>query len=157
MSGTTTVVGLAAQTDESVTAPFCLEQPRRPLVEGLVCETTRLGGRGRPWATGYSSTDIVVFVFVATFGRKPLGSVSEVVRTTICPEESIDAFASQCMPSLCPSHSTETAVVRHIGLQSRSRTVACVVWRTGRRRSLYEVAVCTSRHSCSSLFRTRRL
>ena len=47
------------------------------------------------WATGYSSTDIVVFVVGATFGRKPLGSVSEVVRTTICLDESIDAFASQ--------------------------------------------------------------
>ena len=71
VSGTKTVVGLAAQTDESVSAPqFYLEQTRRPLVEGLACETTRIGGR--PWATGYSSADIVVFVFVATFGRKPL-------------------------------------------------------------------------------------
>ena len=93
VGGTKTVVGLVAQTDESVSAPFYLEQPRRPLVEGLACETTRLGGR--PWATGCSITDIVVFVFVSTFGRKPLGSVSEVVRTTICPDESIDAFASQ--------------------------------------------------------------
>ena len=43
--GTNTVVGLAAQTDESVSAPFYLEQSRRPLVEGLASETTRLGGR----------------------------------------------------------------------------------------------------------------
>ena len=93
VGGTKTVVGLAAQTDESVSAPFYLEQPRRPLVEGLACETTRIGGH--PWATGYSSADVVVFVFVATFGRKPLLSVSEVVRTTICPDESIDAVASQ--------------------------------------------------------------
>ena len=93
VSGTKTLVGLAAQTDESVSAPFYLEQPRRSFVESLACETTRLSGR--PWATGYSSTDIVVFMFVATFGRKPLGSVSEVVRTIICPDESIDAFAIQ--------------------------------------------------------------
>ena len=92
VGGTKTVVG--AQTDESVSAPFYLEQPRRPLVEGLACDTTRLGGR--PWATGCSSADIVVFLFVATFGRKPLGSVSELVRTTICPDESIDVSASQC-------------------------------------------------------------
>ena len=37
------------------------------------------------------------------------------------------------MPSLSPSRSIETAVVLRICLQSRSRTVACVVWRTGRR------------------------
>ena len=91
--GTKTVVGLAAQTDESISTPFYLEQARRSLVESLACETTRLGGP--PWATGYSSTGIVVFVFVATFGRKPLGSVSEVVCATIYPHESIDAFASQ--------------------------------------------------------------
>ena len=144
VSGTKTVVRLAAQTDESVSALFYLEQPRRPLVEGLACETTRLGGR--PWATGYSSTDIVVFVFVATFGRKPLGSVSKVVRTTICPGESIDAFASQ--RNVC-------RICVHLAvLKQRSFDIA---WRTGRRRSLCEVAVCTSRHSCSSLFRTRRL
>ena len=92
VGGTKTVVGLAAQTDKSLSAPFYLEQSRRPLVEALACETTRLCGR--PSSTGYSSADIVIFVFVATFGRKPLGSVSEVVRTTICPDESIDAFTS---------------------------------------------------------------
>ena len=67
VSGTKTVVGLAAQTEESVFAPFYPEQPRRPLVESHACETTRLGGR--PWATDYSRTDKVVFVFVVTFGR----------------------------------------------------------------------------------------
>ena len=80
VGGTKTVVDIAAQTDESVSAPFYLEQARRLIVESLAYETSRLGGR--PWATGYSSTDIVVFVFVATFGRKPLGSVSEVVCAT---------------------------------------------------------------------------
>ena len=60
---------------------------------------------------------------------------------------------AQCMPSLRPSRSTETAVVLRICLQSHSRTVACVVWRTGRRRSRCEVVVFTSRHYCSSLFR----
>ena len=93
VGGTKTVIGLATQTDESVSAPFYLEQARRSLVESPACETTGLGGR--PWATGYSSTDIVVFVFVATFGRKPLGSMSELMYATICPHESIDAFASQ--------------------------------------------------------------
>ena len=64
---------------------------------------------------------------------------------------------AQCMPNLCPSRSTETAVVRHIGLQSLSRTVSCIAWRTDRRRNLCEVTVCTLRHSCSSLLRARRL
>ncbi len=45
VGGTKTVVGLAAQTDESLSAPFYLEQSRHPLVGGLACETTRLGGR----------------------------------------------------------------------------------------------------------------
>ena len=45
IGGTKTVVGLAAQTDESLSAPFYLEESRRPLVEGLACETTRLVGR----------------------------------------------------------------------------------------------------------------
>ena len=44
VGGTKTVVGLAAQTDGSLSAPFYLEQFRRPLVECLACETTRLGG-----------------------------------------------------------------------------------------------------------------
>ena len=43
---------------------------------------------------------------------------------------------AQCMLSLCPSRSTETTVVLRTCLQSRSRHVACVAWRTGRRRSL---------------------
>ncbi len=37
VGGTKTVVGLAAQTDESVSAPFYLEQTRRSLVESLAC------------------------------------------------------------------------------------------------------------------------
>ena len=52
---------------------------------------------------------------------------------------------AQCMPSLCPSRSTETSVVLCICIQSRSRTVACVVWRTGRRISMCEEVGYTSR------------
>ena len=45
------VVRLAAQTYESVTAPFYLEQARGPLVESLACDATRFCGR--PRASGY--------------------------------------------------------------------------------------------------------
>ena len=62
---------------------------------------------------------------------------------------------AQCMPNLCPSRSTETAVVLRICLQSRSRTAACVVWRTGRRRSICEVAVCTSHDTVVHLYFVR--
>ena len=85
--------------------------------------------------------------------------------TVICVGSSVRDYLSlrvhrcfhqpeQCMPSLCPSRSTETAAVLPFCLQRHSRNVACVVWRTGRRRSRCEVAGCTSRHSCSSQFRT---
>ena len=49
------VVGLAAQTDESVTAPFYLEHARGPLVESLACDATRFCGR--PRASGYTGAD----------------------------------------------------------------------------------------------------
>ena len=71
------LVRLAAQTNESVPAPFHLEQTGRPLVEHLACEITRLSGR--PRASSQSGLDVLVIVLVAAFGRQPFGSVAEVI------------------------------------------------------------------------------
>ncbi len=68
------VVRLAAQTNESVAAPFHLEQTGRPIVERLARNATRLGGRARA-----SGMDVLVLVHVAAFGRQPFGSVAEVM------------------------------------------------------------------------------
>ena len=88
------VVRLAAQTYESVTAPFYLEQARGPLVESLARDATRLGGC--PRKSGETSLDVVVFVLVTTFGRQPLRPVPEVVFAVLGSDEIIDAFTRQC-------------------------------------------------------------
>ena len=94
VGGTKTVIGLATQTDESVSAPFYLEQARRSLVESLACETTGLGGR--PWATGYSSLDVFCLVIITAFSREPLGPVPEVVFAVFRSDEIVDGFTRQC-------------------------------------------------------------
>ena len=71
------VVRLASQTNESVAAPFHLEQTGRPLVERISRNATRLGGRSR--ASSQSGLDVLVLVLVAAFGRQPFGSVAEVM------------------------------------------------------------------------------
>ena len=65
------VVRLAAQTNESVPAPFHLEQTGRPLVERLACETTRLSGRP----------------------RQPFGSVAEVMLAVFGSDEMVDGLS----------------------------------------------------------------
>ena len=71
------VVRLAAQTNESVPAPFHLEQIGRLLVERLARETTRPSGR--PRASSQSGLGVLVLVLVAAFGRQPFASVAEVM------------------------------------------------------------------------------
>ena len=88
------VVGLAAQTDESVTAPFYLEQARGPLVERLACDATRLCGR--PRASGYTGADVFFLVIVAAFGREPLRPVPEVVFTVLGSDEIVDGITGKC-------------------------------------------------------------
>ena len=93
IGGTEAVVGLTTQTYEPITAPLNLEQSRRPLVEGLAREATRLGGC--PRESGETSLDVVVFVLVAALGRKPFGSVAEVVLLMLLSYEVVDAVAGQ--------------------------------------------------------------
>ena len=73
------VVGLAAQTDDSVTAPLYLEQARGQLVESLAFEATRFCGRAR--ASGYTGADVFPLVIVTPFGREPLRSVPIMITT----------------------------------------------------------------------------
>ena len=87
------VVRLAAQTYESVTAPFYLEQARGPLVESLACDATRFCGR--PRASSETSLDVVVFVLVTTFGRQPFGTVAEIVLSILGCDEIVNAVAGQ--------------------------------------------------------------
>ena len=88
------VVGLAAQTDESVTAPLYLEQARGPLVESLACYATRFCGR--PRASGYTGADVFFLVIVTTFGREPLRPVPEVVFTVLGSDEIVDRITGKC-------------------------------------------------------------
>ena len=88
------VVGLAAQTDESVTAPFYLEQARSMLVESLACEAMRLCGR--PRASGYSGADVFFLVIVAAFGRGPWRPVPEVVFAVLRSDEIVDGITGKC-------------------------------------------------------------
>ena len=90
---TEAVIGLTTQSNESVTAPLNLEQSRRPLVVRLAREATRLGGC--PRESGETSLDVVVFVLVAALGRKPFGSVAEVVLPMLLSYEVVDAVAGQ--------------------------------------------------------------
>ena len=85
-----TVVLLAAQTNESVPAPFHLKQTGRPLVKRLACETTRLSGR--PRASSQSGLDVLVLVIVAAFGRQPFGSVAEVMLAVFGSDEIVDGL-----------------------------------------------------------------
>ena len=86
-----TVVRLAAQTNESVPAPFHLEQTGRPLVERLACETTRLSGRSR--ASSESGLDVSILVLVAAFGRQPFGSVAIVMLALFGSDEIVNSLA----------------------------------------------------------------
>ena len=87
------VVRLAAQTYESVTAPFYLEQARGPLVESLACDATRFCGR--PRASGYTGADVFFLVIITAFSREPLRPVPEIVLAAICTYEIVDAVAGQ--------------------------------------------------------------
>ena len=91
VGGTKTIVRLAAQTNESVAAPFHLEHTGRPLVECLACNATRLGGR--PRASSESGLDVFILVLVATFGRQPFGSVAEVMRAVFRSDEIVDGLS----------------------------------------------------------------
>ena len=88
------VVGLAAQIDESVIAPFYLEKARRPLVESLACEATRLCGR--PRASGYTGAHVFFLVIVTAFDREPLRPVPEVVFAVLGSDEIVDGVTGKC-------------------------------------------------------------
>ena len=88
------VVRLAAQTYESVTAPFYLEQARGPLVESLACDATRFCGR--PRASGYTGADVFFLVIITAFSREPLRPVPEVVFAVLGSDDIVDAFTRQC-------------------------------------------------------------
>ena len=59
----------------------------------LARDATRLGGC--PRESGETSLDVIVFVLVATLGRKPFGSVAEVVLPMLLSYEVVDAVAGQ--------------------------------------------------------------
>ena len=88
------VVRLAAQTYESVTAPFYIEQARGPLVESLACDATRFCGR--PRASGYTGADVFFLVIITAFSREPLRPVPEVVFAVLGSDEIIDGSTGKC-------------------------------------------------------------
>ena len=85
------VVRLAAQTNESVAAPFHLEQTGRLLVERLARNATRLSGR--PRASSQLGLDVLVLVLVAAFGWQPFGSVAEVMLAVFGSDDIIDGLS----------------------------------------------------------------
>ena len=90
---TKTVVGFRAYTDESIATPLDLEQPGSPLVVRLARDATRLGGC--PRESGETSLDVFFLVIITALGRKPFGTVPEIVLAAICTYEIIDAVAGQ--------------------------------------------------------------
>ena len=88
------VVGLAAQTDESVTTSFYLKEARGALVESFACEATRFCGR--PRASSYTGAEVFFLVIVTAFGREPLRPVPEVVFTVLGSDEIVDGITGKC-------------------------------------------------------------
>ena len=72
-----TIVRLATQPHEPVTGPLDLEQTRCPLVERSSRLTARLVSE--PRSIGESTAHVLVPMFVATFGREPFGTMTEIM------------------------------------------------------------------------------
>ena len=77
VGGSETIVRLATQPHKPVTGPPDLEQTRCPLVVRLARLSARLVADPRP--IGESTVHVFVLMFIATFGRQPFGSVSEIM------------------------------------------------------------------------------
>ena len=77
VGGSETIVRLATQTHEPVTGPLDLEQTRCPIVERSARFTARLVSD--PLSIGKSTAYVLVPMFVATFGREPFGTMSEIM------------------------------------------------------------------------------
>ena len=75
VSGSETILRLAAQPHKPVTGPLHLEQTRCPLIVRPARLTARLVADPRP--IGESTVHVLVPMFVATFRRQPLGAVPE--------------------------------------------------------------------------------
>ena len=94
IGGTETVVGLAAQPNKPVATPLDLEQTGSSLVVRLARDATRLGGC--PRESGETSLDVVVFALVAALGRKPVGTVPEVMLAMFWCNEIVDGITGKC-------------------------------------------------------------
>ena len=93
VSRTETVVGFRAQPNKPVSTPLDLEQAGCSFIEGLARDATRLGGC--PRESGETSLDVFFLVIIAALGRKPFGTVPEVMLAVICTYEMVDAVAGQ--------------------------------------------------------------
>ena len=77
VGGSETIVRLATQPHEPGTGPLDLEQTRCPLVERSSRLTARLVSD--PRSIGEATAHVVVPMIVATFGREPFGTMSEIM------------------------------------------------------------------------------
>ena len=77
VGGSETIVRLATQPHEPGTGPLDLEQTRCPLVERSSRLTARLVSD--PRSIGEATAHVVVPMVVATFGREPFGTMSEIM------------------------------------------------------------------------------
>ena len=77
VGGSETIVRLAAQTHESITRPFHLEQTRSSLVE----RSSPLAALfiSNPLSVGESTAHVLVSMSVATFRREPFGSMTKIM------------------------------------------------------------------------------
>ena len=80
------VVRLDAQTNESVPAPFHLEQTGVLLSNALRAEQ-------HDSVVVLSGLDVLVLVLVAAFGRQPFGSVAEVMLAVFGSDEIVDGLS----------------------------------------------------------------
>ena len=77
VGGSETIVRLGTQPHESATGPLHLEQTRCPLIVRSARLTPRLVAD--PRHIGKSTVQVLVPMFVSTFGRQPFGAVLEVM------------------------------------------------------------------------------
>ena len=93
VSRTETVVGFRTQPNKPVSTPLDLEQTGRPLVVRLARDATCLDSC--PRESGETSLDVFFLVIIAALGRKPFGTVPEVMLAMFWCNEIVDGITGQ--------------------------------------------------------------
>ena len=77
-----------------VATPLNFEQAGCSFIEGLARDATRFGSR--PCASSETSLDVFFLVIIAALGRKPFGTVPEVMLAMFWCNEIVDGITGKC-------------------------------------------------------------